>query len=273
MDTLNIKDKKTFDDSITDGINNLYGHIMDKVQKITGALYRVTDLLSDKEPLKWTLRDKALSLHNNLMSIKFIKDKDGVLDDTLNCLFQIIKSLELVSMGFFVSNLNFEILKKEYINLRNFIEGKKFDITAEKRLLSGFSPRKEKSKKERYGAGIEAPTDVQEEISGPENRKEKILEFMRTGGEKTMGEIALIFSGGISEKAVQRDLFYLVKSGKLVAKGDKRWRKYELAPLLLHAYDQDLRGNGDSGESSERPIALNSPTKAPQDANLTERNI
>ena len=39
-------------------------------------------------------------------------------------------------------------------------------------------------------------------------------------------EIAAIFDGEVSEKAVQRDLFDLVKANKLVAKGDKRWRKY-----------------------------------------------
>ncbi len=34
--------------------------LCDRIQKITEALYRVTDLLSDKEPLKWQLRDSAI---------------------------------------------------------------------------------------------------------------------------------------------------------------------------------------------------------------------
>ncbi len=94
MDTPNIKDKKMFEGHLTDNINNLYGQITDKIQRLTGALYRVTDLLSDKEPLKWALRDKAMVLYNNLMSIRFIKDKSNVLDDTFCCLIQIIKSIE-----------------------------------------------------------------------------------------------------------------------------------------------------------------------------------
>ena len=56
-----------------------------------------------------------------------------------------------------------------------------------------------------------------------------------------MGEIAAIFNGEISEKAVQRELFDLVKSGKLIAKGDKRWRKYEF------------------NEQLNQPIALGAP--------------
>lgn len=260
MDIVNIKDKKVFNENVTDNVSNVYGHITDKVQNITAALYRVTDLLSDKEPLKWTLRDKAVVLYNNLMSIRFIKDKDNVFNETLSNFFQIIKSLELVSLGFCVSNLNFEILKREYMNLRNFIEGKKSNIITEQKLLLGFPARKERPKKEREGimigaAEIERPEInlmIESKISSPEGRKEKILDFMETGGEKTMGEIAAIFGGEISEKAVQRDLFYLVKSGKLVAKGDKRWRKYEF---------------------KSNPIALSAPKESYKLKDLTDSNI
>ena len=45
-----------------DNIKDIYGFVTDRIQKLTAALYRVTDLLSDKEPIKWTLRDKALNL-------------------------------------------------------------------------------------------------------------------------------------------------------------------------------------------------------------------
>ena len=95
-----------------DNIKDIYGFVTDRIQKLTAALYRVTDLLSDKEPIKWTLRDKALNLHDDLVSVKNTKDKDGLLDTSLKNFAQIIKSLELVSVGVCVSNLNFEILKE-----------------------------------------------------------------------------------------------------------------------------------------------------------------
>ena len=50
-----------------DNIKDIYGYVTDRIQKLTAALYRVTDLLSDKEPLKWTLRDKALNLYDDLV--------------------------------------------------------------------------------------------------------------------------------------------------------------------------------------------------------------
>ena len=95
-----------------DNIKDIYGYVTDRIQKLTAALYRVTDLLSDKEPLKWTLRDKAINLYDNLVSVKNTKDKDSLLDTSLKNFAQIVASLELVSAGVCVSNLNFEILKK-----------------------------------------------------------------------------------------------------------------------------------------------------------------
>ena len=118
-----------------DNIKDIYGFVTDRIQKLTAALYRVTDLLSDKEPLKWTLRDKALNLYDDLVSVKNTKDKDGLLDNTIKNFAQIIKSLELVSAGVCVSNLNFEILKREYLFLKNFVEGKKADIAYDSKIL------------------------------------------------------------------------------------------------------------------------------------------
>lgn len=267
MDELNIKDKKISDSNLMDSMNAVYGHITDKIQRITGALYRVTDLLSDKEPLKWILRDKAMVLYNNIMSIRFIKDKDSVLDDTLGCLFQMIKSLELVSMGFCVSNLNFEILKREYAGLKNFIEGKKSNIIAEQKLLLKIPSRKENQRKRRENVNLMAITtennNIQESLSDESgvasqgSRKRRILDFMMVAeGEKTVSEIAAIFNGEIGEKAVQRDLFDLVQSGELLAKGDKRWRKYA----------------GNFSESINPPIALSAPKEALK-INLTGDSI
>ena len=120
-----------------DNIKDIHGYVTDRIQKLTAALYRVTDLLSDKEPLKWTLRDKALNLYDDLVSVKNTKDKDSLLDNSLKKLpRQIVASLELVSAGVCVSNLNFEILKREYLFLKNFIEGKKTDIAYDSKILS-----------------------------------------------------------------------------------------------------------------------------------------
>jgi len=238
-----------------DNIKDIYGYVTDRIQKLTAALYRVTDLLSDKEPIKWTLRDKALSLYDDLVSVKDIKNKDSLLDNSLKNFTQIIKSLELVSAGVCISNLNFEILKREYLFLRNFIEGKKTDMAYDSKMLleleklgssySSWKPnsqagqnqgvfektveRKELFPKSPINSAYSKETSLQE--INPQSRKGKVLDFLRGGPAKSVNEIAVIFNGEISEKSIQRDLLDLVKMGKISAIGDKRWRKYQTIDL------------------------------------------
>lgn len=230
-----------------DNIKDIYSYITDKMQKITSALYRVTDLLSDREPLKWTLRDKAIGLHDNLVSVKNTKDKDYLLNDSLKKFLQIIKSLELVSSGVCVSNLNFEILKREYSLLRDFIEGKKTDMANDPKIIleesffnkkkreisSGQSQKETTDKNGFFNASETIKTssfygsEKQQEID-PQSRKGKVLDLLKNGQAKSVNEIAVSFSGEASEKSIQRDLLDLVKMGKISTMGDKRWRKYEM---------------------------------------------
>ncbi len=205
---------------------------MDKVQKLTGALYRVTDLLSDREPLKWLLRNKAINIYENITSIIFAKNKDNIIEETLNNLSQIISILELVSMGAFISNLNFDVLKREYVNLRALIEGKKGDIAPEQKLLSDITIGQ--PSKPSIGQLPKNKTDVRNIHDSVTHkpmvidRKQKILDFLSNEGPKTISEITPVFNG-ISEKTIQRDLLELVKSGKVRAEGEKRWRKYSIS--------------------------------------------
>jgi len=214
-------------------LKDIYGQITDGIQRITAALYRVTDLMSDKEPIKWTLRDTAMHLHDNVMSIRFIKDKGRLIEETMGNFFRIIKTLELVSIGVYVSNLNFEILKREYLNLKNFIEGKNKkittgDIIAPMGEIKLPAPNKVRAPEEssallgEMGGGNTAGKSLD-----PENRKDKIAVFLKAGGPKTVGEISAIFEGSVSTKATQRDLLDLARMGRVLAKGDKRWRTYE----------------------------------------------
>ena len=78
------------------------------------------------------------------MSVKNTKDKDSLLDTSLKNFAQIVASLELVSAGVCVSNLNFEILKREYLFLKNFIEGKKTDIADDSKMLLELSSSEKK---------------------------------------------------------------------------------------------------------------------------------
>ncbi len=223
-----------------------YDALLGKVQKLTGVLYKVTNLYADKEPLKWTLRNNALDIYVSLMSVihsgkMSVKTSPGI-GGVLDSISLIVCSLELASVEGSVLALNFDVLKKEYLSLKRFLEGEKDGLSMERKYLlgpdfgfsfgdmtpsgtpvlkNGVSPRKTK---EGNLIGRRANN-----FSGDFNeRKNKIVSFLEGNGKKTVKEINSIFEG-VSEKTVQRYLLDLVRSGKLVAEGEKRWRKYEIA--------------------------------------------
>lgn len=96
-----------------------------KIEKLTTALYIVTDFLSDNEPLKWKLREMSLGLVSEANSLsKDRKDFFGIsglgrLSFEIN---DLVILLDIAYAGGAVSQMNFEILKQEYQALANLIE-------------------------------------------------------------------------------------------------------------------------------------------------------
>ncbi len=92
----------------------------ERSHKITEALYRVTGLFSEKEPLKWQLRTNALEIFDFLSSLE---DRD-FFDTTpvLNSINKISRSLQFAfSSGAYFSSINFDILRREYLLLSDEI--------------------------------------------------------------------------------------------------------------------------------------------------------
>ena len=242
MDKNRLKDN--LNNAVTDKSGEeLYGHIMDKIQRLTGALYRVTDLYLDKEPIKWTLRDSALNLYVNLMSVirpgRMSVRTSSDIDEILNSISQIVCTLELASLGGFVSDINFEVLKKEYSFLKAFLEGKKGDFVSGNKLMESElisaggdeafkSFGNEAARKDNSGAPKKNCARRTPPSAGSGERRAKIVDFLRENGKKTVKEISVIFDG-VSEKTIQRNLIDMVSLGELAAEGQKRWRKYRLS--------------------------------------------
>lgn len=228
--------------------------LSDKIKIISNALYRVTDLLSDKEPLKWSLRTMSVKTHEDIMSVIIYDNnaanKSIILNDIFNNLSRIINTLELAGAGSYISSLNFEVLKKEYLNLKIFLEGgKKVILESNKNILPEIfnvnllveAPKEQidsigqKQEKDPSAVSIEkevaVPAPVNFLKSAKEDnldaRKKRIFSFIKTSGPKTISEITPLFTD-ISEKTIQRDLLELVKMGEIKAEGEKRWRRYKL---------------------------------------------
>lgn len=193
--------------------------IKDRAQKLTAALYKVTDLLSDKDSVKWLLRNKAIVVYDGIITLisGSLKNKNEILNETFYNVSQIIALLELTSIGGFIFNVNFEIMKKEYGKLKIIIEGKKDDLIGQGlKLLPEFS----------NGHSIGHSNGHH---NGHSEKSNKIFEVLKNGPKNTV-EITSFFKN-TSEKSIQRELLKLVNIGKLKTEGEKRWRKYSLTDL------------------------------------------
>jgi len=204
-------------------------YITNRIKKLTEALYRVTDLYPDQEPLKWALRENAVYLYNNLMSITDMSDRKLRYNfkEVLSSLSQIINKLDLASLAGFISDINFEIIKKEYGSLKDFLENQQQFIFSQEELL--IKPELPILKEKETKGHLMSNRTLSVQRDKTEDRKQKILNSLKENDKKTIKEISSIFED-ISEKSIQRDLADLVKSGRLLANGEKRWRVYYLNP-------------------------------------------
>jgi hypothetical protein len=205
-------------------------YICDRTQKVTQAVYRVTDLLSDKEPLKWEIREKAVAVFNNLISVqdKHLLEKRACFEEIEKLIVQLIIIFSLLSESKTISSANFEILKEEYNAVKKIISSEKQKQDYVKLFLGSSirlpqSPIGQKS----IGQSNGQKQWVNKNKKANKGRKDKILNIIKDKKEVTMGELAAIFTE-YSEKTIQRDLLEMVHKGLLKKQGEKRWRKYML---------------------------------------------
>src|SRR3989344_5711751 len=108
-----------------------------KIEKLTSAIYKITDLMPQEEPLKWKIRKDSLSLLSSAMSfINHWKETSSQeLSVILHNIARLISFLEVSYMGSFVSQMNFRVLKEEYDALHNSIRAYKNDKEVSSNLI------------------------------------------------------------------------------------------------------------------------------------------
>ena len=155
--------------------------------RLAFAVYRVTELFPENEPLRLRVRESANKILADLILISTenpvasFKEKN-ILSD------RILKEIEVLEQYFgqsqeknWVKPVNFLILRREYDKI--------------KKLAAGYNQAKREEKKPEL------------EISP---RKKKILEILRKKGKLQVGELQGFFPG-ISKRTLRRDLEDLLR--------------------------------------------------------------
>ena len=235
--------------------NNDFVLAYKKTEKLASAVYMVTGLLSDSEPIKWTLRKKVGELLSFILTYKDTEE-GGVGDfiyTTKTYALELISFLEISFRGGLVSHMNFSILKQEFLNLLNILNTSDsllkdswsgdiskafFDVNQNYSGLAKVGNINEKIYK------IIQPTAVIQKMSLSDikdknlninkdnlkksNRQNIIIDLLRKKKELTIKDISLVIRD-CSEKTIQRELNAFISIGVLKRAGVRRWSKYSLA--------------------------------------------
>ena len=208
---------------------NQQSFIVLKIEKLTRAIYLVTDFMSDSEPLKWRLRHlvlDSLSMALNNKDIKYF----GPLAKQLP---EIISLIDLGLGAGTVSQMNFNLLRREYMALLNNIEAEMNKNLGQSLKVDQLLPETVNEavfKMEPVLVTDKSDTKTvpnEDNLNDKNQRQAKILNHLKGKGWASIKDIADALPT-FSSKTVQRELSELVDRGLLKKRGERRWSRYSL---------------------------------------------
>jgi hypothetical protein len=227
---------------------DLYEYIHKKTEKIVTAIYMVTDYMEDSEALKSKLRFVSVELLSLIFTLATVPpvDKSAHISVSLVHVHELISFIEIANTIGFISDMNTNILKREFIALIKDIEehqvkDKHFTFSLDKEMFAVESPfDKGQMIKDKRTDGYFSPPNgpvgdlarsgLSEGRGGEskESRVTKILAFLKDKHEVSIKDISASIPD-CSEKTIQRELNSLVFLGQIKKTGAKRWSRYQLA--------------------------------------------
>jgi DNA-binding transcriptional ArsR family regulator len=193
-----------------------------KLEKLTAAIYLVTNFLPDLEPVKWRLRDSALSI------LPHLSVPDNSIGQLLSPVEQILSLINIARLNPGVSQMNWDILQQEYSAMRDKIKADTgadllADLpTIEPAIASG---RQRQVLPNKQNNQISEPARAGIQKAPNNSRRELVYRIIKQQGPISIKDIARAVPG-VSSKTVQRELSELVRAGQLKREGERRWSRY-----------------------------------------------
>lgn len=211
-----------------------------KTEKITSALYLVTNLLSDSEPIKAALRDKSLNILNEILPHSSSALQSRIVSHIHPSVSELMALLGIAQQAGLISEMNGTILGGEYKLLvkllQEGVEAQKGDLilssslfNVEESLLIEEAPVPSNYQNDilkRHVALKTTKNTAPKESAS--KRHSMILRVLSTKKDATTSDIKDVIQD-CSEKTIQRDLKELIDSGKIIRHGKRRWAHYSLA--------------------------------------------
>lgn len=235
--------------------NQSFVFVYKKTEKLATALYMVTNLFGDNEPMKWTLRTKVSNLLSFIIGFKDILEsrEHEFSNDVKTKVLEVVSLLEVASRSGLVSPMNFSILKTEFMNLVSGLASLKKDVNEGTQFAlpkTFFEVAQRNNPTSTHVSTPEVhhvhhtqtykshPVHVKDNVSfndtQPEqnsfkktNRQSIIINLLKKKKDLTIKDIAQVIRD-CSEKTIQRELIALIDAGVLKKTGERRWSRYSL---------------------------------------------
>jgi predicted transcriptional regulator len=217
-------------------------YIFKKTEKITAALYLVSGLLKDDEPMKWELRDRGIDLLTSSFtaSSSLPGDKNVVIQALFTAALETLSLLGVARISNLVSEMNHSLLVHEIDNVVGLLRDR-LAASAENAgyvLSEKFFRTSEISGTKEQGVGSKEQIKNSPEIKAihqgqaatqqkKSQRQENIINILKGQSNITIKDISKAIKD-CSEKTIQRELSELVDKGVIKKEGERRWSRYSL---------------------------------------------
>ena len=209
--------------------------VFKKTERIATAMYLITELMKEWEPLRNSLRTLSIKA---AVSDKTAPEALANLKDTLHSLSSAFKIAHEARL---VSDMNYRVTVTELMNVRVALDTVLTEksaaetVTLDKQFFTIpteaptavhiYEPRPVRTV---VPAGVSAPQPVRHDSE----RRETVLLILRGRPGASVRDIADSpqFAGKVSEKTIQRELVSLVEQGVVQRSGERRWSRYSVTP-------------------------------------------
>jgi hypothetical protein len=176
----------------------------DDIIKLTLAVYQVTGLFPENEPLRHQIRQKANDILADFISLNFLNFKKQEISKEVNIILAYFSVAEEQN---WVDNRNFSVLRREYKKIRELAPSLPKDFPK--------NPLKQpKIAKKPKISIIKEQESSTNETSNPNNRQGKIIGMIQNKGEISLAELRQVFSG-VTSRTLRRDLRSLSDKNKI----------------------------------------------------------
>ena len=250
--SLSISDVTVFKD------NPYLAYLYKKTEKLVSALYLLSSFISDKEPIKWQMREMGINLLSQSLSLSDRSSSERRLayNNFVSTGLKFISFLEVCFVGEIISEMNYNILRREFESLIQDAEsGEKrsdpkglvipdhfFEVPANLQNIAPATQNMSNGTNKEVSATnfnkgqnnvsnrmSDKPKPVHQGHPAEEksNRQDIIIDLLKKSPELGIKDFVSSIKG-CSEKTIQRELVSLVSKGLIKKEGEKRWSRYSL---------------------------------------------